>query len=437
MQHREADILIIGAGLAGLAAAECLAKSGLRSVVLEARDRIGGRAFTRHDPMAQRPVELGPEWFDTHGDLRRLLLETGHPMREAQGEFLKRGAGGGQEEDEDFAPLLKALGELRGPDRSLIEALEALPVSLRDPRSEQALLDYVRGFHAADPMQLSLHWLMQVERTQSADASQLRSVHGVSAVAEQLLAQCGDRCTVHPEHVVEQVRWSKGRVQVDGLVQGRPFRFLAPKALITLPLAVLQADPSEHGAVVFDPPLTDKHEALDRLAMGRVMKVILVFREDPCADDPQLNDALFLQDLQQPFPTWWNARPDAAPVWSGWAGGPLAERTSALHGDALRDAALRSFAHAAGLSFDAVSAALADWYHHDWSRDPFTRGGYSYVKPGGLHAHRVLAEPLEGTLHFAGEATCGDGYNATMEGAVRSGRRAARELMQGSGKEPT
>jgi monoamine oxidase len=78
-----------------------------------------------------------------------------------------------------------------------------------------------------------------------------------------------------------------------------------------------------------------------------------------------------------------------------------------------------------------IAAQLESRHFHDWTADPFSRGAYSYVGVGGTEAHRTLAEPVERTLFFAGEATCGEGFNATMEGAVRSGRRAAEQLAEG------
>jgi monoamine oxidase len=77
-----------------------------------------------------------------------------------------------------------------------------------------------------------------------------------------------------------------------------------------------------------------------------------------------------------------------------------------------------------------VRSHLVGAHAHDWSADPFTRGAYSYVAVGGVDAHDALALPLKDTLYFAGEATAGGGLNATMEGAIESGRRAAEELLK-------
>lgn len=76
---------------------------------------------------------------------------------------------------------------------------------------------------------------------------------------------------------------------------------------------------------------------------------------------------------------------------------------------------------------ELVTDRLRGWHTHDWAANPFARGGYSYVVSGGTGAHRELAQPIHTTLFFAGEATCGSGHNATMEGALQSGLRAAQE----------
>jgi len=73
---------------------------------------------------------------------------------------------------------------------------------------------------------------------------------------------------------------------------------------------------------------------------------------------------------------------------------------------------------------------MTESFMHDWQEDPFSRGAYSYAAVGGIGAARKLAKPVAGTLFFAGEATNSDGYNGTVHGAIATGLRAAKELLQ-------
>jgi monoamine oxidase len=127
---------------------------------------------------------------------------------------------------------------------------------------------------------------------------------------------------------------------------------------------------------------------------------------------------------------WWTALDPEAPLITGWAGGPRSARLPAEPG-ALVEAAVASLAAALDLPRGEVAGRLETHYHHAWNADPWSRGAYSYVLAGGTAAHRTLARPVAGTLFLAGEATCGEGSNATMEGALQSGRRAARAVLTG------
>ena len=108
--------------------------------------------------------------------------------------------------------------------------------------------------------------------------------------------------------------------------------------------------------------------------------------------------------------------------------------TSVISGmAAVIDAAMESLAHTLGVPRRELESSWTGTHFHDWDADPFARGAYSYVGVNGLDAHRALAAPVAGTLFFAGEATCGEGFNATMEGAARSGLRAAAEVLASRG----
>jgi monoamine oxidase len=137
---------------------------------------------------------------------------------------------------------------------------------------------------------------------------------------------------------------------------------------------------------------------------------------------------LFLQISEKPLPVWWTA-PEAAPILTGWAGGPRAEQLAGMSDRELLRLAVESLAGGLGIGSEEVRQRVREHWWHDWTTDRFTRGAYSYVGVGGTGSHELLSRPVERTLFFAGEATCGEGLNATMEGALRSGRRAAAQLL--------
>jgi monoamine oxidase len=203
----------------------------------------------------------------------------------------------------------------------------------------------------------------------------------------------------------------------------------ARRLLVTLPLGVLQADD-----ILFDPPLPEKRNAARALAMGSVLKVVFRFREPfwedvlrfPRSAPSETEHKFFFTDA--PFPTWWTSSPLQAPTLTGWTGGGGAHRARNL-GEPV-DVALGSLATMLGVRRARVDDELESAHFHDWDADPFARGAYSYVPAGALPAQKVLARPVEGTLFFAGEATAPNGHNGTVDGAIETGVRAAREILR-------
>jgi monoamine oxidase len=286
------------------------------------------------------------------------------------------------------------------------------------------LRHYVEGFHAADPSHLSLHWFNEVERTQPANAAEMRTSTGLDIAVEALLRGLGPRCTAYLGTRVDAVRWRTGSVTAACSSRGTSGTLQARAAVITLPLAVLAG-----GGVTFSPSLPAKEEAFTRLATGPVVKLNLAFDSPFWWDLPGLGDTLFVQDFSQSIPTWWTTRPTRAPVLVGWAAGPQVARLADLDDIALRRSAVESLSHALHIPEATVTGHLRSIHWHDWQRDPLALGAYSWVRSGGIDAHQLLAEPMARTLFFAGEATCGNGRNATMDGALQSGIRAADEIL--------
>lgn len=432
------EILIIGAGAAGLAAAAELARAGQSLLVLEARERIGGRVWSRYEPGLPVPVELGAEFI--HGRpaaIYSLLRRAGvtavdAPIVRMAGHRGKLRPG----DDALFGEVCRVLRQRAG-------ALEKKDVSLgtflargRHGMSEAArTLARMRaqGYDAADPARISARAIAEEWCGEGADETgHSRPLAGYGALLTPLVgALGGDNVHLRLQTVVHAVRWERGWVKVEGTSLGKPFRATASRAIITLPLGVLQIPPGAPGAVRFMPALKEKQHALKRLASGPVLKVALRFRtafwEE--LDGGRYRDVTFFHSPQAPFPTFWTALPVRTPLLIAWAGGPKATRLSgAAAPDIIREAAT-SLNSVFGKRAD-VEAQLEAAYCHDWQRDPFARGAYSYVTVGGDGAREALAAPLRDTLFFAGEATDVQGEATTVAGALQSGIRAARELMR-------
>jgi monoamine oxidase len=204
------------------------------------------------------------------------------------------------------------------------------------------------------------------------------------------------------------------------------------RVLITVPLAVLQAD-----GIRFSPALpAQKMDALSKLEMGKVIRVTLRFRERfwekmrPAQSEKTLSNLGFLLSQEEWFPTWWTTLPKKLPIITGWATFHNAERLSGQSREFIIDKALQALSRAMNIGRQELNTLFEEIYWHDWQNDPFSGGAYSYVKVGGDGAEESLAAPVENTLYFAGEATDFSGHNGTVHGAIASGNRAAKEILQ-------
>jgi monoamine oxidase len=424
----EPDVIVVGAGAAGLAAAADLAGAGSAVTILEARDRLGGRIFTRR--LADgTPIELGAEFV--HGrppEIWRLVRDGRVDAIEASGKaWCRRGT--------ELAPCARLVHEASAlldrmsatdPDRSFRDFLESEARDAPEDAKRRATA-FVEGFNAADAGRVSVRWLVD---SREADAEiegdrQHRIAGGYDRVVDALRAPLsGTRCELHLQTPVREIAWRRGQVEV--AAADRVFR--APRALVTLPLGVLQA-----GDVRFVPALDAKRDALGALAMGPVVKIVLAFRERFWSTigrpGETLDDMSFLFAGDDRFPTWWAHVPERDKLMIAWAAGPRASRFDGKGGEPLAAQAVESLARHLGLARADVERRLESSHVHDWSGDPYSRGAYSSVLVGGAGAPRALGEPLAGTLFFAGEATDLGGHNGTVHGAIASGRRAAREIV--------
>lgn len=429
------DVIVIGAGAAGLAAASVLSAHDLSVLVLEARERVGGRIWTLRSPRVPVPLELGAELI--HGEPRSTFawLERANAAAvDVPGVRFSGRAGRLRAANATFSALRRALARVDIPKADCsFDAFLAGPARGKlGARAAAFARALVEGFDAADPADVStIDTLVEWNGKSSADAPTFRPAGGYAVLLDALTAWLDrSRVELRLGAEVRRVAWQRGRVRVEGRRLGTAFSAVAPRTVVTLPVGVLAGGAGESAAVRFEPPLDAKRRAIDALASGAVLKVLLQFRSAfwETLDGGRYADAVFIHDPRTEFRTFWTTLPARSALLTAWCGGPRARALSGLPKDAIAERALASLA--AILGKDAVAAArLEGVWLHDWQSDPCSRGAYSYVRVGGRGARSELAAPLGNTLYFAGEATDDEGDAATVAGALSSGERAAREII--------
>src|SRR5437899_3956076 len=438
------DVIILGAGAAGLSAAVELLRAGLAVSVIEARNRIGGRIFTQRDPVCDAPIELGAEFI--HGKPPEIwdLLRRNHlDAIEVNGDVwcVREGKLSTCDFFSEVDQLLEQMDD-RAPDETFLQFLDHCCNDSVTQATKDWARGYVTGFHAADPAQISVHSLVKGlradEKIEGDRAFRIRS-QGYEALLEifrRELRAASVSCQL--DTVATAIRWQAGNVELSARNHSGTITMTAPRLLITLPLSILQASPEEPGAVRFFPDLPpQKQAALSKLAMGKAIRVTLRFqqrfwddlRPPHSSESKPLANMSFLLSHQDWFPTWWTTMPEQLPIITGWAPFRSAERLSGQSADFVVDKSLHSFSCLLKLSKSELESLLAHAYWHDWQSDPFSQGAYSYIRVGGNNAQQALADPVDNTLFFAVEATDMTGHNGTVHGAIASGHRAAKQIL--------
>jgi monoamine oxidase len=414
------DVVIIGAGIAGLAAARVLFDRGMRVIVLEARDRIGGRTWTAQ--LGETPVDLGASWihdpdgspltgladrlqnrrmptyglnivvFDHHGQLLRseqqtatferymaahTALQEGHPQTAGHLSvadvvpWLTPASLSGWEERRDLW-VRAVIENFAG---AAISDLSALAASL--PPAENHLLS--KGY---EPLVQYLSQGLDIRLGQKV----------------QRILRTDPSCQIETDQQV----------------------FRAERVIVTLPLGVLQS-----GQIQFSPPLPEKKQgAIYRLGTGVFDKIVMQFPQCFWQETPDFI-GYFASDASEP-PLYLNLWPHLQkPILIGLLAGSSARKSERLSDEELVDSAMRCLRTMYGEAIpDPLSTRITRW-----ASDPFAYGSYSYLRKGGsFEDYDLLAEAVDDRLFFAGEATHRE-HSSVTSGAYLSGIRAAEEVL--------
>ena len=413
------DVVIVGAGAAGLMAARELVRAGKRVVVLEASHRVGGRILTLFETRAGMPIELGAEFI--HGDApvtTRLLDEarlatvpvTGEHVRSDDGELSPQGPIWSR-----MARVFALMSKKRKSDRSFQEFLDARPGGARLARDRELADAFVQGFSAADPALISERSLAEQGNPTEGAASARRIVNGYAALVVHLEREVAG--AVRLEAAARRIEWDDAGVRV---VDVRGDTHTARSVIVTLPLPMLQDD-----TLRFDPEIPVLRHAASRLVMGHVARTCVVVRERFW--ERTMPDLTFVHAPRRQLTVWWTQHPVSAPLLVGWAGGPAAHELT--RSGTLEDVVLTELAHVFRMRRARAESLVESIHWHDWSSDPTVRGAYSYIGVGGVTAPRTLARTIAGRVFVAGEATDAES-GGTVEAALASGERAARAVVR-------
>jgi monoamine oxidase len=432
-QAVRADVIVIGAGAAGVFAMRELVHSGLTAICVEARNRIGGRIFTRRS-LARHPIELGAEFV--HGEsniVHQLCLEYGLTLVPHVGEAYSWFDGQLIPDSQLPRPPQELLRELRrlaeqfrregrgaAPLHEFLGTPECAELLARSAVTQRYIEQLLKNDHSVEPTVLTLEGWLEPDVT--GFEANFHIDEGYSALLHRAIDQAG--LDIRLKRPVQRIEWDPGSVTVFA----RNLALQSRALLVTLPLGVLQ-----HGNVIFDEPLpASKIEAIRALQAGKAFKMVTSFRPLHRGKSFWPEDMAFLAsalDSQLHWPTSLRRRRGRRHLLTHLVGGDAADRFG--HHPDPPQAMLSQLVHMFHNERIRDLFVRAEW--RVWHDDPFSQSGYSALPDDPFSdARAALGTPVADTLFFAGEAVGVKGKPgnvASVHGAIESGIQAARDVV--------
>ena len=410
---KEEDVVIIGAGAAGIGAGLALSRLGVHYIILEAKHRVGGRAYTDSDTFG-RPWDRGCHWFYSAdvNPLRTIADRLEHPYEKETSEWMNAlHLGDRWASDEELSAARKFISDGFARIAAANEDVALAEILDQNGPWAQLMHDRLTHLRANEPENISA---LGSSRYEGSDVS--LAVSGGVGTLFELMAR---GLPVRTGCEVSRIGVRNGRVEVEG----RDDTMVSAGAVIvTVSTEVLQA-----GVIEFDPALPDDvTDALDSINIGHAEKIALSLGSDPFGFSETTRISLTGGSGDAARHIQFEIIPNGRPLAVAHIGGDLA-RDLAKAGEAqMVDYAVSALCSAYGsdMASKVVEAAATSW-----STDPYVRGGYSAVKPGRIGARGVLREAAAERIYFAGEATSAQ-YFSTCHGAYLSGLDAAHRAAE-------
>jgi monoamine oxidase len=409
------DILIIGAGAAGLAAAEELRKKKKKFLILEARDRVGGRVWTEEKISA----EYGPEFI--HGKVPRIYKNVGSHFKRVPDLHLvndSKNPQGGWIRSDDFWDKMSEILKHPPPEKNK-EPFASYFIRVERPsiKQKKMVFAYVEGFLAADPNKVAAVNVYGALESEDAEVSYWPR-GGYTPLLQKLFSKVLKGGFIHTNSAVKKVRWKKNSADLH-CVGGRIFH--AKKVIVTCPIGVLKKK-----TIRFSPSPALLKRALSRVQMGQIIKLNFLlnnrWRMWMKKYVPKHRGFVFFHADSSPVGVFWLRMDLPHPILTVWVGHATAKKMVRLSRHQIIQQITKESAHVFGMSLAAWKKMVTKIYFHHWSGDPYSEGAYAYFEPGGNERLSELYQKgISDTLYFAGEAFA-DERSGTVDGAIRNGR---------------
>jgi monoamine oxidase len=417
-----ADVLVIGAGMAGLMAARELSRAGKKVVVLESRNRIGGRVYPLPESEWGYEAQAGGEFV--HGPApvtRALVAEAGLTLTTPiEWWDVLDGPPRVQEKLPPNDPLLEAKLKELAEDMPIAAFLDTYFAGEEFKSLREQVVRRVEGYEAADPKCFSA-LALRSELTEESGWTQNNIKEGYGALLRFLEAECKKSgVEIILDKKVEALDWSGQGVMVTcagGLI------YQSTQAVVTVPLPIYQT-------IAFSPATPEHQAAAQKIGFGQVIKILLRFKTKWWATpEREANfEKLFFMFSREEVPTFWTQYPQPHLTLTGWVGGPRAADMTKLSHEEILAKALTSLSNIFKISVAELKGELVTHHIADWVDDPHSMGAYSYATPESKEAVKVLQQPLGGRVFFAGEAVQEEG--SLVESALASGKETAQTILK-------
>jgi monoamine oxidase len=411
------DVIVIGAGAAGLTAMKQLAEAGYHICMLEAAGVAGGRIATFSEGF-ENPVETGAEFI--HGKLPftfKLIKEAGLSYEAVEGKMIgvRSGEWQTEEQDDHWGEFIKQLGKLK-TDITILQFLEENFSKPEYILLRQSVQRFAEGFDLADISKASI--LALKDEWKNIDKKQYRIKGGYIQIIDHLVNCCRQLNTeFHFHTVVKKIEYEEGNVSVYTTDNKK---FQAKKLIITVSAGVLQS-----GTIQFTPELSDHAVAIQGLGFGAVIKFLLEFKT---CFWKEFDDEIGFLLTDEEIPTWWTQLSAESNLLTGWLGGPNATKKIFEPDSSLLQTALLSLSSIFRMPPAMLQEELTNCRIINWLTQPYIKGGYSYNTLHSEQARKVLSVPVVNTVYFAGEAISKSEPQGTVESALQSGYDTARML---------